>query len=103
MSKQLKTVSILSLLIFVCGCSCLPKPPEIELKQILQQLDKCKVYKVEFKDSMRLKFDRDVSLAECLVDGHFVLTDNALAEIFHKYKEAKSCHDKTCKKGNEWQ
>lgn len=103
MSKQLKTVSILSLLLFVCGCSCLPTPPdEIETKQILQRLGKCKVYKVEFKDSMRLKFDRDVSLSECLVDGHFVLTDDALVEIFHGYEE-ESCHNKTCKKGKAWQ
>ena len=96
LSKQLKIVSTASLL-FLAGCSCFPKAPDIHPRQILQRFDKCKQYTVEFGDTMVFKFEKDIPLNECLVDGYFVLTDSELVELRKKYNEAKKCYEQTCK------
>lgn len=103
LSKLLKTVSTASMLLVLAGCSCFPKLPDIRPKQILQRFNKCKQYTVEFGDQVKFKFEKDIPLNECLVDGYFVLTDSELVELRRKYQEAKKCFDQTCKKGNEWQ
>lgn len=94
---KLKTVSILSLL-FLVGCGCFPKPPLIKPKQIVQRLNLCNQYVVEFKDELTLRFEQTLPLSECIVDGHFVLSDTEILALRRAYRDAKQCHDKrTCK------
>ena len=94
--KTLKTVLTVSLLFFIVGCKCLPKTPEIRPKQIVQRLNVCKEYKVDFGDKMTFKFEKDLPLKDCLIDGNFVLTDAELISIRNYYNEAKKCQNE-CK------
>lgn len=96
LSKKLKTVLTVSLLFFVVGCNCLPKTPDIRPKQIVQRLNVCKQYKIEFGDKMVFKYEKDLSIQDCLIDGDFVLTDDELIAIRNYYNEAKKC-EKECK------
>ena len=92
----LKIVSTVSLL-FLSACSCLPKDPEIKPKQILQRLGKCKQYTMKFGEKLTFKFEKDIPLSECLVDGYFVLTDTELVNARNYYNEAKKCYEESCK------
>lgn len=96
LSKLLKTVSTVSFSIALAGCGCFPKPPEVKPKQILTRFNKCKQYTLEYGETITFKFEKDLPLDQCLVDGYFVLTDSELIELRNKYKEAKTCYDQSC-------
>lgn len=88
----LKTVLILSIL---SGCGCLPKAPDIKPKQLLQRYGVCNQYKLEFKNKLLFKFEKEIPIEECLIDGHFILTDNEIVELRRTYEEAKKCYEDT--------
>lgn len=96
LSKQLKIVLTVSLLFFIVGCQCLPKTPDIRPKQIVQRLNVCKEYKIDFGEKMTFKYQKDLPLQDCLIDGSFVLTDTELTLIRNYYNEAKKCQNE-CK------
>jgi len=48
---------------------------------------------------MTFKFEKDIPLSECLIDGHFVLTDKEIVAMRNFYNEAKKCYDKAKKEG----
>ena len=96
---QLKTVLTVSLLLFLAGCGCFPKPPVIKPKQIIQRLNVCKVYKATFGDTLTFKYESDMPLADCMKDGDFILTDDELVDIRRTYNEARKCYNqqRNCK------
>lgn len=96
---KLKSIFAASSFLFLTACGCFPEPPQIEVRQILERFDKCKVYKVGYNRTMDLTFDRNISIEECLAEGNFVITDAELGKIRATYKEAKECYsDSKCKK-----
>lgn len=99
LKTKLKVASTGSLLLFLVGCGCFPKPPVIKPKQIIQRLNVCKVYNATFGSTLTFKYEKDIPLDECLVDGHFVLTDTELVDIRRTYNEAYKCHNeqRNCK------
>lgn len=92
LNRILKVVLTASVL-FIVGCGCFPKPPDIRPKQILQNLNICKQYIATFGDKLTFKYEKDLPLDECIIDGHFILTDTELVEIRRTYNEAKACSD----------
>lgn len=94
-----KIILTASLSLFIVGCSCLPDKPDIRPRQIVQRLGICKQYKIDFGDTMTFKFEKDIPLSECLIDGHFVLTDKEIVAMRNFYNEAKKCYDKAKKEG----
>ena len=88
---QPKVALTASILFLVVGCGCFPKPPDIRPKQILQRLGICKQYIATFGDKLTFKYEKDLELDECLVDGYFVLTDTELVDIRKVYNETKEC------------
>jgi hypothetical protein len=102
-NKLPKTALILSVL-FVVGCSCLPDAPDVRPRQIIQRLGICNQYKLKFKDKITIHFDKEVPIGECLIDGHFIISDDEFALIQRTYREAKKCYDDTrrgrCKPGD---
>lgn len=94
---QLKVALTASLLSLV-GCGCFPKPPDIRPKQILQNLGICKQYVATFGTKLTFKYEKDIPLEECIIDGDFVLTDDELVSIRKTYNEARECvEDKKCR------
>lgn len=99
LKTKLKVASTGSLLFILVGCGCFPKPPVIKPKQIIQRLNVCKVYNATFGSTLTFKYEKDIPLDECLLDGHFVLTDTELVDIRRTYNEAYKCHNeqRNCK------
>jgi len=81
------------------GCGRFPNPPDIRPKQILHELNICKQYVADFGDKLTFKFEKDIPIEDCLIDGHFVLTDSELVDLRKAYNELKKCtQNKKCKK-----
>lgn len=95
-SKLLKTVLTVSLL-FLSACSCLPKDPDIRPKQILKRQGVCYQYTMKFQEKVVFKFDKEIPVSECLIDGSFVLTEEELIKARNFYNEAKKCYEQKCK------
>lgn len=89
-----------SLLFLIVSCGCFPKAPDIRPKQIVQRLNICNQYVATFGDKLTFKFEKEIPLDECLIDGDFVLTDDELVEIRNFYNKASDCINKNpkCKK-----
>lgn len=97
-SKLQLKVALTASLLFLVGCGCFPKPPDIRPKQILQNLGICKQYIATFGDKLTFKYEKDIPLDECVIDGDFVLTDDELVSIRKTYNEAKKCaENQKCK------
>lgn len=99
LKMKLKDALTGSLLFILVGCGCFPKPPDIRPRQIIQRLNVCKVYKATFGSTLTFKYEKDIPIDECLVDGYFVLTDTELVDIRRTYNEAYKCHNekRNCK------
>lgn len=98
LKMPLKAVLTVSLLFILQSCGCFPKPPDIRPRQILQRLNVCKQYRATFSETLTFKYEKDIPLDECLVEGHFVLTDTELVDIRRTYNEARKCLNKNgCK------
>lgn len=99
LKMKLKTASTVSLLFILAGCGCFPKPPDIRPRQIIQRLNVCKQYTATFGETLTFKYEKDIPIEECLVDGYFVLTDTELVDIRRTYNEAYKCHNekRNCK------
>jgi len=52
---------------------------------------------MKFGEKLTFKFEKDIPLSECLVDGYFVLTDTELVNARNYYNEAKKCYEESCK------
>lgn len=101
LNKPLRMLLTASTLMLVFGCGCFPKLPDIRPKQIIQRLNICKQYVATFGDELTFKFERDLPLSECIIDGNFILTETELVDIRRTYNEAKSCYDsQNCKPEN---
>ncbi len=99
--RRLKTVLILNLL-FLSGCGCMPEAPDIRPKQILQRENICNQYTIEFGQKMVFRFEKEIDISQCLIDGDFVLTDDELITLRKTYEEARKCYDtsKRCRNGD---
>jgi hypothetical protein len=68
----------------------------------VQRLGVCNQYKVTFSDKLILKFEKEIPLDECLIDGHFILSDKEVLELRRAYRDAKECDEKRkCKAKGE--
>lgn len=99
LKMKLKVALTASLLFILAGCGCFPKPPDIRPRQIVQRLNVCKQYKATFGSTLTFKFEKNIPIEECLVDGFFVLTDTELVDLRKTYNEAYKCHNeqRNCK------
>lgn len=98
-TKTLKTLLLIVLTATSVGCGCLPKPPEIHARQILQNRNRCDDYKLIFGET-ELSFQKvgTMPLDQCLVDGYFVLSDTELVNARAYYHDAKKCaNSQECK------
>lgn len=95
--KLLKTFLMGASVLFLTSCSCLPRDPEIKPKQYLKRLNKCKQYTMKFEDRVVFKFEKDLPLSECLVEGNFIITADELVSARNFYNEAKKCYDEKCR------
>lgn len=96
---KLKTaLTAISLSILAASCGCFPVAPDIRPKQIIQRLNVCKQYKATFGKTLTFKYEKDLTIEECLVDGSFVLTDQELVDLRRTYNAARECVDDEQKK-----
>ena len=95
-TKRLTTFLIISLA-FLSGCATgLPKPPDVQPKQILSRFDKCKIYKPRMGDKLYFDLVGEIPLSECVVDGYFVVSDKEITSIRAFYLEAKGFYEQKC-------
>ena len=46
-----------------------------------------------FGDKLTLKFEKELPLDECIIEGGFVLTDDELFDVKRFYDKARECYN----------